>query len=121
MQGWRVSESFPPTCPPLLSVREGSEPPLTYLAWQTDMEDAHTALLKLDEDSGNAFFAVFDGHGGAPLIISIKPKAACLIYLIDRLLCGKIRWTARCKTPRQRTGIQGIGVRTSLEESVLGH
>ena len=48
------------------TAREGPEPPLTYLA---DMEDAHTALLKLDEDSGNAFFAVFDGHGGAPLII----------------------------------------------------
>lgn len=30
------------------------------------MEDAHTTVLKLD-DSGNAFFAVFDGHGGAYL------------------------------------------------------
>ena len=67
MQGWRVSESFPPTRLPIsATAREGPEPPLTYLA---DMEDAHTALLKLDEDSGNAFFAVFDGHGGAPLII----------------------------------------------------
>ncbi len=74
MQGWRVSESFPPMWPPLLAVREGSEPPLTYLASQTDMEDAHTALLKLDEGSGNAFFAVFDGHGGAPLIIGINPR-----------------------------------------------
>ena len=74
MQGWRVSESFPPTYSPLFGVREGSEPPLTYLARQTDMEDAHTALLKLDEDSGNAFFAVFDGHGGAPLIIGIEPR-----------------------------------------------
>ena len=47
---------------PLPRLREDPEQPLTYLA---DMEDAHTALLKLDEDSGNAFFAVFDGHGGA--------------------------------------------------------
>lgn len=76
------------------------------------MEDAHTTLLKLDEGSGNAFFAVFDGHGGAPLIIGLKPKTASLIFLIDRLLCGEIRWTTRRKTPRQRTGIQGIGVRT---------
>lgn len=74
------------------------------------MEDAHTALLKLDEGSGNAFFAVFDGHGGAPLIINLKPKAASLISFIGRLLCGEICWTARCKTPRQRTGIQAIGV-----------
>jgi serine/threonine protein phosphatase PrpC len=28
------------------------------------MEDAHTALLKLDGHTGNAFFAVYDGHGG---------------------------------------------------------
>ena len=73
MQGWRVSESFPPTWPPPLGVR-GAEPPLTYLASQTDMEDAHTALLKLDEGSGNAFFAVFDGHGGTPLSIGVDPR-----------------------------------------------
>jgi hypothetical protein len=106
---------------PLLGLREGPEPPLTYLVPQTDMEDAHTTLLKLDEGSGNAFFAVFDGHGGAPLIICVEPKTASLISLIDRLFCGKIRWTARCKTPRQRTGIQGIRVRTGPEEGVLGH
>lgn len=31
------------------------------------MEDAHTTALKLGEDpegDGNAFFAVYDGHGG---------------------------------------------------------
>lgn len=30
------------------------------------MEDAHTAVLSLEEDSadGNTFFAVYDGHGG---------------------------------------------------------
>jgi len=38
------------------------------------MEDAHTALLKLDEGSGNAFFAVFDGHLGVPLIIGSNPR-----------------------------------------------
>lgn len=32
--------------------------------WRISMEDAHTTVLKLD-DSGNAFFAVFDGHGGS--------------------------------------------------------
>ncbi|KAG8730824.1 Protein phosphatase 2C 2 [Ceratobasidium sp. 414] len=29
------------------------------------MEDAHTTVLKLDEHTDNAFFAVFDGHGGS--------------------------------------------------------
>jgi protein phosphatase 2C family protein 2/3 len=30
------------------------------------MEDAHTAILDLDEDKDekNTFFAVYDGHGG---------------------------------------------------------
>ena len=36
----------------------------------TAMEDAHTTALKLkdgegEEDDGNSFFAVYDGHGGA--------------------------------------------------------
>lgn len=33
------------------------------------MEDAHAAVLDLDgpEESSNAFFAVYDGHGGASL------------------------------------------------------
>jgi hypothetical protein len=46
------------------------------------MEDAHTALLKLDEDSGNAFFAVFDGHGGAPFII--LQTLGCQPYFTSR-------------------------------------
>ena len=29
------------------------------------MEDAHTQLLSLEKDSHAAFFAVYDGHGGA--------------------------------------------------------
>lgn len=34
--------------------------------WRVGMEDAHTAELQLDEDNRtkNAFFAVYDGHGG---------------------------------------------------------
>jgi len=32
------------------------------------MEDAHAAILDIDEENGdrNAFFAVYDGHGGMP-------------------------------------------------------
>ncbi|KAF8517426.1 PP2C-domain-containing protein [Hysterangium stoloniferum] len=35
--------------------------------WRISMEDAHTTVLNLDETKpdGNAFFAVFDGHGGS--------------------------------------------------------
>ncbi|KAB5588992.1 Protein phosphatase [Ceratobasidium theobromae] len=35
--------------------------------WRISMEDAHATVLKLDPHSGNAFFAVFDGHGGSTI------------------------------------------------------
>ena len=33
------------------------------------MEDAHAVVLDLEAENGkqNCFFAVYDGHGGAPL------------------------------------------------------
>jgi protein phosphatase 2C family protein 2/3 len=33
--------------------------------WRVQMEDAHTHLLALPDDNKAAFFAVYDGHGGA--------------------------------------------------------
>ncbi|XP_022257165.1 probable protein phosphatase 2C T23F11.1 isoform X3 [Limulus polyphemus] len=33
--------------------------------WRINMEDAHSHLLSLCEDTSAAFFAVYDGHGGA--------------------------------------------------------
>ncbi|XP_034481954.1 probable protein phosphatase 2C T23F11.1 [Drosophila innubila] len=33
--------------------------------WRIEMEDAHTHILSLPDDPGAAFFAVYDGHGGA--------------------------------------------------------
>jgi serine/threonine protein phosphatase PrpC len=41
------------------------------------MEDAHTAVLDLDgsEEISNAFFAVYDGHGGvflSPAILTLE-------------------------------------------------
>ncbi|XP_017841084.1 probable protein phosphatase 2C T23F11.1 isoform X2 [Drosophila busckii] len=33
--------------------------------WRIEMEDAHTHILSLPDDPGTAFFAVYDGHGGA--------------------------------------------------------
>lgn len=34
------------------------------------MEDAHATVLDLEDDERNAFFAVYDGHGGLSLILS---------------------------------------------------
>lgn len=33
--------------------------------WRVHMEDAHTHILSLPDDPSAAFFAVYDGHGGA--------------------------------------------------------
>lgn len=33
--------------------------------WRVNMEDAHTHILSLPDDPEAAFFAVYDGHGGA--------------------------------------------------------
>ncbi|XP_048481383.1 probable protein phosphatase 2C T23F11.1 isoform X5 [Plutella xylostella] len=33
--------------------------------WRVSMDDAHTHILSLPDDPGTAFFAVYDGHGGA--------------------------------------------------------
>lgn len=33
--------------------------------WRMNMEDSHTHILSLPDDPGTAFFAVYDGHGGA--------------------------------------------------------
>lgn len=33
--------------------------------WRINMEDSHTHILSLPDDPGSAFFAVYDGHGGA--------------------------------------------------------
>ncbi|KAK5643526.1 hypothetical protein RI129_007371 [Pyrocoelia pectoralis] len=35
--------------------------------WRVTMEDAHTHILSLPDDPGSAFFAVYDGHGGAKI------------------------------------------------------
>ncbi|KAJ2941133.1 hypothetical protein O0L34_g10368 [Tuta absoluta] len=33
--------------------------------WRVSMDDSHTHILSLPDDPGTAFFAVYDGHGGA--------------------------------------------------------
>lgn len=41
------------------------------------MEDAHATILDLDEDGSsdkNAFFAVYDGHGGTCSSLGVRPE-----------------------------------------------
>jgi protein phosphatase 2C family protein 2/3 len=49
------------------------------------MEDAHTTLLKLEPSSANAFFAVFDGHGGtlSVLIASFRQCISSYSFLLS--------------------------------------
>ncbi|XP_043267407.1 probable protein phosphatase 2C T23F11.1 [Venturia canescens] len=35
--------------------------------WRIKMEDCHVHILSLPDDPGSAFFAVYDGHGGAAM------------------------------------------------------
>ncbi|KAF2905822.1 hypothetical protein ILUMI_00358 [Ignelater luminosus] len=35
--------------------------------WRINMEDSHTHILSLPDDPSSAFFAVYDGHGGAKI------------------------------------------------------
>ena len=63
------------------------------------MEDAHTAELHLDEDNRtkNAFFAVYDGHGGTLFLVAtcnLRHLKSTLFHAnrSDRCqVCGKER------------------------------
>jgi protein phosphatase 1G len=36
----------------------------TITGWREDNEDAHVAVLDMNDGTGNSLFGVFDGHGG---------------------------------------------------------
>ena len=42
--------------------------------WRINMEDAHTVLINIPDQSQTAFFGVYDGHGGK-LLYSRKKGA----------------------------------------------
>lgn len=44
------------------------------------MEDAHATILELDDKEKNAFFAVYDGHGGTLQNLSEHPRSPEAIY-----------------------------------------
>jgi len=55
--------------------------------WRVNMEDAHTHILSLPEDPAAAFFAVYDGHGGAKVAHyagnNLHKRIACQIAYND--------------------------------------
>ena len=66
----------------------GEDPRFVYgvsemQGWRLTMEDAHSHILSLGEDSETlkpAFFAVFDGHGGA--LSAPTPSARLTLCLL---------------------------------------
>ncbi|KAH8083345.1 phosphatase 2C-domain-containing protein [Cristinia sonorae] len=63
----------------------------------TDMEDAHAAVLDLDgnEESTNAFFAVYDGHGGFNCAKHSGPNVHRKLITQDAYKSGEYREALR--------------------------
>eukprot|EP00731_Ephydatia_muelleri_P038107 Em0655g6a len=51
--------------------------------WRIEMEDAHCIKLSLCEDKNSAYFAVFDGHGGANFAVY------CSQHLHDEIIANE--------------------------------
>ena len=82
------------------------------------MEDAHVAVLDLDGpgESGNAFFAVYDGHGGAFLSSTIFTLVEVSISVI-RICCSQICWSKFAQTIGHRRELQGTKMGNGTQES----
>lgn len=89
------------------------------------MEDAHAAVLNLDEgkseEDTNAFFAVYDGHGGMTLL----PKTATFLPRAElpapRVLRRQICWPERSQTTCFGGGLQRAQLRAGIEASIPRH
>lgn len=84
MQGWRVCESNIHFIPSILVVRSFYRYGVLTGDLPSAMEDAHAVELDLDEaeeKDTNAFFAVYDGHGGASdqlffcTVLRLRPRS----------------------------------------------
>lgn len=54
-----------------------------YILYSSAMEDAHTIELRLPNGGGeNAFFAVYDGHGGASRLRFIPNPCSYVTVLL---------------------------------------
>ena len=82
------------------------------------MEDTHAAVLDLDGsgESSNAFFAVYDGHGGVFLsstILTLKVPISVI-----RTLCIRICWSKCAQTTGHRKQLQGTKVGNGTQASI---
>lgn len=80
------------------------------------MEDAHATVLKLDPHSGNAFFAVFDGHGG----VYGQPWTHVPLTLSRFDYC-KVCWFACPRKTQIGRGIPEQGLQGSSEARFSRH
>ena len=88
------------------------------------MEDAHAVELDLDETDEkdtNAFFAVYDGHGGASYqlffstVLQLRSRSPTLI---NRLYGGPLCRRERAQATDYRTGILKGRISGSIEASI---
>jgi len=76
------------------------------------MEDSHTAELQLDEDNRtkNAFFAVYDGHGGMWFLV-----VPCRAHHPDRRRSNFLNANrSKCRQVRGNQCLQASGGRADL-------
>jgi serine/threonine protein phosphatase PrpC len=68
------------------------------------MEDAHATILDLDEEGlpdKNAFFAVYDGHGGACARLAVYSTSSCYVQarplpaLLDEMYTSALQPSGR--------------------------
>jgi len=91
------------------------------------MEDSHTAELQLDEDNRtkNAFFAVYDGHGGMwfPVVAAgriISNLRRFGFSNMNRSERSQVRGHQRLQTSGRRTDLQGRELPRGSEDGVFG-
>ena len=86
----------------------------------SDMEDAHTVDLSLDEgEKSNAFFAVYDGHGGT--LKTFFSHWSYFLILFCRWQSVQLFSDQRSQEACNWNGISRETVRGSAEESFFGH
>ena len=82
------------------------------------MEDAHAAVLDLGEprENSNAFFAIYDGHGGGFLSSTILTLRVPLSVI--RIFCSRVCWSKCAQTISHRRKLQGTKLGNDTQESI---
>jgi len=80
------------------------------------MEDAHAAVLDLDGlGESNAFFAIYDGHGGVFLSSTIFLEIPISVI---RIFCSQICWSKCAQTIGHRRELQGTKLGNGTQEGI---